>query len=141
MEDLVATLGGIIAIIGILLSYFAGWHAAEGIASIVIGLMMFYVVGRVFLDNAKGALGEADDDSEAEVAKYIFQNPEIKDIQTLFAVKEGEDFHIEMKLEIDPSLTVAQADDIKDRIRSRILEMKGVTHVIIEFDEDDGIRT
>ena len=141
MEDLVATLGGIIAIIGILLSYFAGWHAAEGIASIVIGLMMFYVVGRVFLDNAKGALGEADDDAEAEVAKYIFQNPEIKDIQTLFAVKEGEDFHIEMKLEIDPSLTVAQADDIKDRIRSRILEMKGVTHVIIEFDEDDGIRT
>ena len=141
MEDLVATLGGIIAIIGILLSYFAGWHAAEGYASIVIGLMMFYVVGRVFLDNAKGALGEADDDVEAEVAQYIFQNPEIKDIQTLFAVKEGEDYHIEMKLEIDPSLTVAQADDIKDRIRSRILEMKGVTHVIIEFDEDDGIRT
>ena len=141
MEDLVATLGGIIAIIGILLSYFAGWHAAEGYASIVIGLMMFYVVGRVFLDNAKGALGEADDDLEAEIAQYIFQNPEIKDIQTLFAVKEGEDYHIEMKLEIDPSLTVAQADDIKDRIRSRILEMKGVTHVIIEFDEDDGIRT
>ena len=56
-------------------------------------------------------------------------------------MKEGEDYHIEMKLEIDPSLTVAQADDIKDRIRSRILEMKGVTHVIIEFDEDDGIRT
>ena len=103
--------------------------------------MMFYVVGRVFLDNAKGALGEADDDLEAEIAQYIFQNPEIKDIQTLFAVKEGEDYHIEMKLEIDPSLTVAQADDIKDRFRSRILEMKGVTHVIIEFDEDDGIRT
>ena len=29
--------------------------------------MMFYVVGRVFLDNAKGALGEADDEAEAEV--------------------------------------------------------------------------
>ncbi len=141
MEDLVATLGGVIAIIGILLSYFAGLHAAEGIASIVIGLMMFYVVGRVFLDNAKGALGEADDDMEAEIAQYIFQNPEIKDIQTLFAVKEGEDYHIEMKLEIDPSLTVAQADDIKDRIRSQILEMNGVTHVIIEFDEDDGRKT
>jgi len=79
MEDLVATFGGIIAIIGILLSYFAGWHAAEGIASIIIGLMMFYVVGRVFLDNAKGALGEADDAFEAEIAKYIFQNPEITD--------------------------------------------------------------
>ncbi|WP_428911667.1 cation diffusion facilitator family transporter [Niallia sp. Krafla_26] len=141
MEDLVATFGGIIAIIGILLSYFAGWHAAEGIASIIIGVMMFYVVGRVFLDNARGALGETDDDLEAEIAQYIFQNPEIRDIQTLFAIKEGEDFHIEMKLEIDPSLTVAQADDIKDRLRGQILQIKGVTHVIIEFDEDDGKQT
>lgn len=141
MEDFVATLGGIIAIIGILLSYFAGFHAAEGLASIVIGLMMFFVVGRVFLDNAKGVLGEADDDLEGEIAQYILTNPEIKDIQTLFAVKEGEDFHIEMKLEIDPSLTVGQAGQIKDRIEAKIHEMKGVTDVIIEFDEDDGIQT
>ena len=141
MEDLVATLGGIIAIIGILLSYFGGLHAAEGFASILIGLMMFYVVGKVFLDNAKGALGEADDELEETIAQYIFTNSEIKDIQTLFAIKEGEDFHIEMKLEIDPSLTVAQANEIKDRIENRILEIKGVTDVIIEFDEDDGIQT
>ena len=68
----------------------------------LIGLMMFYVVGRVFLDNAKGALGEADDELEEIIAQYIFTNPEIKDIQTLFAIKEGEDYHIEMKLEINP---------------------------------------
>jgi divalent metal cation (Fe/Co/Zn/Cd) transporter len=59
----------------------------------------------------------------------------------LFAVKEGEDYHIEMKLEIDPALTVAQANDIKDRIEDKILDIKGVTDVIIEFDEDDGIQT
>ena len=141
MEDFVATLGGIIAIIGILLSYFGGSRAAEGIASIIIGLMMFYVVGRVFLDNAKGALGEADDDLEEIIAQYIFTNPEIKDIKTLFAIKEGEDYHIEMKLEIDPALTVAKAIELKDRIEGRILEIKGVTDVIIEFDKDDGIQS
>ena len=141
MEDLVATLGGVIAIIGILLSYFADLEEAEGIASIIIGVMMFFVVGRVFLDNAKGVLGEADDELEDEIAAYIFTNPEIKDIQTLFAVKEGEDYHIEMKLEVDPALTVAQADDIKDRIEGKIHGIKGVTDVIIEFDEDDGIQT
>ena len=141
MEDFVATLGGIIAIIGILLSYFGGLRAAEGIASIIIGLMMFYVVGRVFLDNAKGALGEADDDLEEIIAQYIFTNPEIKDIKTLFAIKEGEDYHIEMKLKIDPVLTVAKAIEIKDRIEGRILEIKGVTDVIIEFDKDDGIQS
>ena len=60
-------------LLGYLLSYFAGLHAAEGIASIIIGLMMFYVVGRVFLDNAKGALGEADDDLEAEDCPVYIQ--------------------------------------------------------------------
>ncbi|GIN63561.1 cation diffusion facilitator transporter [Robertmurraya siralis] len=141
MEDFVATLGGIIAIIGILLAYFAEIHAAEGVASILIGGMMFFVVGRVFLDNAKGILGEADDDLEEIIAKFILMQPEIKDIQTLYAVKEGEDFHIEMKLEIDPNLTVGQAGKIKDRIEAKIHGMKGVTDVIIEFDEDDGIPT
>lgn len=141
MEDFVATLGGIIAIIGILLAYFAEIHAAEGVASILIGGMMFFVVGRVFLDNAKGILGEADDDLEEIIAKFILMQPEIKDIQTLYAVKEGEDFHIEMKLEIDPNLTVGQAGKIKDRIEAKIHGMKGVTDVIIEFVEDDGIPT
>lgn len=140
MEDLVATFGGIIAIIGILLSHYADLYFAEGMASILIGLMMFYVVGRVFLDNAKGALGEADDDFEAEIAKYIYTNSEIRDIKTLYAMKEGEDYHIEMKLEIEPSLTVAQAIDIKERIEGKINKMKGVTDVIIEFEEDDGIQ-
>ncbi len=140
MEDLVATAGGLTAIIGILLSYFAGLHAAEGIASILIGIMMFYVVGRVFLDNAKGVLGEADDDLEEQIAQYIYTNPEIKDIPVLFAMKEGEDFHIEMKLEIDSSLTVEQAIELKNRIEAKIFEIKGVTDVIIEFEKDDGIQ-
>src|SRR5690606_14749049 len=141
MEDLVATLGGVIAIIGILLSFYVGFHAAEGIASIIIGVMMFYVVGRVFLDNAKGVLGEADDELEAKIAAFIFTNEDIKDIKTLFAMKEGEDYHIEMKLEIDPSISVSRAINIKKSIEQHIQNMPGVTDVIIEFEEDDQIAT
>lgn len=141
MEDLVATAGGVIAIISILLSYFAGWHAAEGVASIIIGVMMFYVVGKVFLDNAKGVLSEADDEMENIIAEYIYTNPEIRDIRVLFAMKEGEDYHIEMKLEIDTSMSVAEAISIKDRIENHIQAMNGVTDVIIEFVEDDGSKS
>lgn len=139
MEDLVATLGGIIAIIGILLSYYAGLHAAEGIASIIIGVMMFYVVGKVFLDNAKGVLGEADDELEAKIAAFIFTHAEVKDIKALYAMKEGEDYHIEMKLEIDPSISVGKAIEIKQKIEQKIQSMPGVTDVIIEFEEDDHV--
>ena len=48
MEDLVATIGGVLAFIAILLAHFLGLLVAEGIASILIGLMMFYVVGKSF---------------------------------------------------------------------------------------------
>lgn len=69
MEDLVATGGGVLALIAVFISRFTPFHQAEGIASILIGLMMFFVVGRVFLDNAAGALGEADKEMEIKLAR------------------------------------------------------------------------
>ncbi|MDG0028268.1 cation diffusion facilitator family transporter [Priestia sp. Y58] len=139
MEDLVATGGGVLALIAVFISRFTPFHQAEGIASILIGLMMFFVVGRVFLDNAAGALGEADKEMEIKIGAIVMQDVQVRDIQTLMVMKEGEELHVELKVEIDPSLTVAEADDIKDRLENRILQEKGVTDVIIEFDEDDGI--
>lgn len=140
MEDLVATSGGVIAIIGILVSYYLGWHQAEGIASVIIGLMMFYVVTKVFLDNARGVLGETDDELEAFISEKIIKHSEIRDIDTLYAMKEGEEFHIEMKLEISPDLTIGEADQIKQEIEKKIFEINGVSDVIIEFLVDDGKR-
>lgn len=140
MEDLVATSGGIIAIIGILVSYYLGWHQAEGIASVIIGLMMFYVVTKVFLDNARGVLGVADDELEAFISEKVIKHSEIKDIDTIYAMKEGEDFHIEMKLEISPDLTIGEADKIKQEIEKKIFEINGISDVIIEFLVDDGKR-
>ncbi|MDT0147210.1 cation diffusion facilitator family transporter [Priestia aryabhattai] len=139
MEDLVATGGGVLALIAVFISRFTPFHQAEGIASMLIGLMMFFVVGRVFLDNAAGALGEADKEMEMRIGAIVMQDVQVRDIQTLMVMKEGEELHVELKVEIDPSLTVAEADDIKDRLENRILQEKGITDVIIEFDEDDGI--
>lgn len=139
MEDLVATGGGVLALIAVFISRFTPFYQAEGIASMLIGLMMFFVVGRVFLDNAAGALGEADKEMEMKIGAIVMQDVQVRDIQTLMVMKEGEELHVELKVEIDPSLTVAEADDIKDRLENRILQEKGITDVIIEFDEDDGI--
>ena len=124
MEDLVATGGGVLALIAVFISRFTPFHQAEGIASMLIGLMMFFVVGRVFLDNAAGALGEADKEMEMKIGAIVMQDVQVRDIQTLMVMKEGEELHVELKVEIDPSLTVAEADDIKDRLENRILQEK-----------------
>jgi cation diffusion facilitator family transporter len=140
MEDLVATSGALIAIIAILIASYTPFYQAEGIASIVIGAMMFLVVGRVFLDNAAGVIGEADEEMADKIGDILFADNDVRDIQEMTVVKEGESFHVEAKLEIDPSLTVAAADDIKDRLEEQIMKQKGVTDVIIEFDEDDNTQ-
>lgn len=141
MEDSVATAGGLLAIIAILLSTFTPFSQAEGIASVIIGIMMFIVVGRVFLDNAAGALGEADAEIQFKIGNMVMDDKDVKDIEQITVLKEGENFHVELEIELDSSITVAEADDIKDRIAEKILGEKGVTDVLISFDEDDGVAS
>ncbi|WP_129688219.1 cation diffusion facilitator family transporter [Gottfriedia acidiceleris] len=140
LEDTVATLGGLLAMIAVIIAYFTPLHQAEGIASVIIGILMFLVVGKVFLDNAAGVIGESDEEMEDKIGEIVMEDPDVKDIQALTVVKEGEDLHVELEIELDPNLTVAQADDIKDRLEEKIMKEKGVTDVIIELDEDDGIQ-
>lgn len=141
MEDLVATAGGILAFMAVLISHFTGFLQAEGIASIMIGIMMFYVVGKIFLDNARGALGETDEQMLTHIAHIVSENPHVKDIQKLEVIKEGEYLHVEIIIEIDPQYSFAEVDDIQDKIKELILNQQGVTDITISFDEDDGIRT
>ena len=100
---------------------------AEGIASIVIGLMMFYVVGKVFLENARGVIGETDEEMLNHISHIIAADPDVKDIQKVEVIKEGEFLHVEVVAEIDPSLTVAYVDDIRDRLMLTYLTTKKCT--------------
>lgn len=137
MEDIVATGGGLLAIIAILLANFTPFIQAEGVASVFIGLGMFYVVGRVFLDNAAGALGESDVEMRRKIGTMVMNDPDVRDIQKLAVIKEGENFHVELEVELDAHITIAEADVIKDRLIAGIFLERGVTDVIIEFDEND----
>ncbi|WP_040204081.1 cation diffusion facilitator family transporter [Neobacillus jeddahensis] len=141
MEDLVATMGGLLAILAVVIAHFTDYHALEGIASVLIGAMMFFVVGKVFLDNAAGVIGQADEEMENRIGVMVMEDPDVKDIQGITVIKEGEDLHVELEIEVDPRLTVAAADDIKDRLEEKIMAEKGVVDVTIEFDEEDGVMT
>ena len=94
MEDLVATGGNVLAFAAILIAHFTGWARIEGLVSIIIGCMMFYVVGKVFLDNARGVIGETDEEMQNHIAHLVMDNPNIKDIVRLEVIKEGEFLHV-----------------------------------------------
>lgn len=141
MEDLVATVGGLLAFSAVLLSHFFNILIAEGVASILIGIMMFYVVGKIFLENARGAIGETDEEMLNHIAYIVAEQQDVRDIQRIEVVKEGEYLHVEVVIEVDPSLTLSYLDDVRDRLLDIILNQKGVQGVVVSFDEDDGIRT
>jgi len=138
MEDLVATGGNILAFAAILIAHFTGWTRIEGLVSIIIGCMMFYVVGKVFLDNARGVIGETDEEMLNHIAHIVMDDPNIKDIVRLEVVKEGEFLHVELVAEADAKLSLAFLDDVRDHLTEVILSQKGVSKVAILFDEDDG---
>lgn len=139
MEDAVATSGNILAFIAIVFSYYTGFYELEGIVSIIIGFMMFYVVARVFLDNARGAIGETDEEMFIHIGNLVMEDPNINDIQRLEVIKEGEFLHVELVAETNPKLSLAYLDDVRDHLIELILSQKGVTKVTVAFDEDDGI--
>ncbi|WP_341300170.1 cation diffusion facilitator family transporter [Lysinibacillus sp. FSL H8-0500] len=138
MEDLVATSGNILAFAAIVIAYFTGWGRIEGLVSMIIGAMMFYVVGKVFLDNARGVIGETDEQMLNHIAYLVMDDPNIKDIVRLEVIKEGEFLHVELVAEADPKLSLAFLDDVRDHLTEILLSQKGVAKVAILFDEDDG---
>ncbi len=73
------------------------------------------------MDNAAGVLGQADEEMENKIGTLVMADPDVKDIQGITVIKEGEVLHVEVKIEVDPKLTVAAADDIKDRLEEKIL--------------------
>ncbi|RDY71096.1 cation transporter [Halobacillus trueperi] len=137
LEDMVATAGALIAMISILIATYTPFHTAEGYASVIIGVMLFYVVGRIFLDNAAGVLGVADEEMEKKIGEFVFEHPEVRDIKKLMVMKEGEELHVELKLEFDPDMSIEMIDHVLDGIEKKILNQRGVTEVIIESDKDD----
>lgn len=140
MEDLVATSGNILAFAAIVIAYFTGFYRLEGLVSMMIGLMMFYVVGRVFLDNTRGVIGETDEEMLVHIGNLVMEDPNITDIRRLEVVKEGEFLHVELVAETDPELSLAYLDDVRDHLTTILLSQKGVTKITMAFDEDDGER-
>ncbi len=141
LEDTVATVGALLAIIGILIGRFTGLAQSEGIVSVIIGLMMFYIVYKVFMENAAGVLGESDPQMEQRISQIVLRHDDIKDIQKLIVLKEGDALHVEVVAEIAPDLTVKYTNELRDDIEALILKQNHIGDVNIEFEVDNGHRS
>lgn len=140
-EDMVATLGAILAIIGIVLAQFFEILVADGVISILIGILMLFVAFRVGYDNMLGLIGvAAPAEIEDDIAKSVLADSCVVDIDEMRVVQEGRAYHVYITVELKKGLTLDEADDLKFRMSKKLLNDPNITNVVLAVVEDDGIR-
>ncbi|TGE34597.1 cation diffusion facilitator family transporter [Desulfosporosinus sp. Sb-LF] len=140
-EDLVATFGAILALGAILLTRFTTIKSLDGFATIIIGFLMGGVAFRVGYDNMVGLIGvSAPKEVEDKVSLIIFSDPDVTDINKMRILQEGRFYHVESYIELRRGLTLAEADNIKSRIRDLLLGYAEVTDVTLGIIEDNGVK-
>lgn len=141
-EDLVATSGALLALIGITLAQFFGILAADGVITILIGLLMVFVAFRVGYDNMIGLIGVAAPvEVEQKVARVILQDADAVDIHHLRILQEGRSYHVDGVIELRKGLSLAEADDIKFRVKKSLLNESEISDVTLGIIEDDDRTT
>lgn len=137
-EDIVATLGALLAIIGIVLAQFFGILKADGVVSMLIGLLMFLVAFRVGYDNMVGLIGvAAPAEVEKQIAEKILSDTCVVDIYRMRVTQEGRAYHVEVIVELIKGLTLAEADDLKFRLTDELLREQNITDVFLGIIEDN----
>lgn len=141
-EDIIATLGALLAIIGIVLSQAFGIVQADGIISILIGILMLIVAYRVGYDNMVGLIGvAAPTEVEHEIANELLADSCVVDIYSMRVIQEGRAYHVEVTVELIKGLTLDEADDLKFELTQELLQNSNITDVVLGIIEDDDKKT
>ncbi|WP_282938308.1 cation diffusion facilitator family transporter [Paenibacillus sp. RC67] len=140
-EDIVATSGALLALIAVILTQFTNFKIFDGIATIFIGILMVGVAFKVGYDNMVGLIGVAAPiEVESKVAATIMADQDVTDINRLRVIQEGRTYHVEGYIELRKGLTLADADDIKFRVRDQLLADTDISDVILGIIEDNGVE-
>ncbi|WP_047150377.1 cation diffusion facilitator family transporter [Aneurinibacillus tyrosinisolvens] len=140
-EDLVGTSGSLLALIAIMIGHFTNIAILDGIATILIGFLMVGVVFRVGYDNMVGLIGVAAPRVvEEKVAKIILSDSCVTDINMMRITQEGRFYHVESYMELQPGLSLADADDVKFRVQDKLLNDADIADVTLGIIEDNGVR-
>ncbi|RYG72024.1 cation transporter [Lentibacillus lipolyticus] len=137
-EDLVATSGAIFALFGVLLAQVFGFLRADGIFTMLIGVLMTFVAFRVGYDNMVGLIGvSAPAEIEKKIADMLLEDEKVVDIYKIRVVQEGRSYHVEGTVELEKGLSLAEADDIKFQLSEKLLRSSEIADVVLGIIEDD----
>jgi len=137
-EDLVATLGGLLAMAAIGLSHATGQYFWDGIGTMLIGVLLIIIALKTGYDNTIGLIGVAAPLLiEERIARVIMGDGDVEDIDKMRIVQEGRLYHVEAYVELRKNLALQEAETIFNRLKANILEDHAIGDVTLGILETD----
>jgi divalent metal cation (Fe/Co/Zn/Cd) transporter len=141
-EDIIATLGAFLALLFIFLTQWTGFYSLDGVGAMLIGVLLIGVAIKIGYENTVGLIGVAAlRVVEERISTKILADPDVVDIKALRILQEGKRYHVESYMELRKGLSLAEADDIKFRVRDKLLEDPDVSDVTMGILETDNIQS
>lgn len=112
-----------------------GFHLADPLAALVVGLMIVRMGWKFFLASFNVLMDSAvDGETEARIRSHLLSTPGVMGIHGLKTRKLGDMIWVEVDIEMDGELTVAQGHAIAVEARRRVMQNEAVLDVTTHFD-------
>jgi cation diffusion facilitator family transporter len=141
-EDIIATFGAALALVTIVIAHFTGLYFLDGVGTILIGILLIGIALKIGYENTVGLIGvAAPKEVEDRIVDMILSDPDVVDIKNIRILQEGRKYHVESYIELREGFTLADADDIKFRVRDLLYTDPDIGDVVLGILESDGVVT
>lgn len=124
----------LVVAVGIIASL-AGLHMADPLAALIVGIIVGRMGWKFFLSAFNDLTDRAvDEDTEGRIRQLILETDGVQGIHALKTRKLGDMIWVEVDLEMDASLTIAQGHAIAEAARANVLRHEPVLDVMTHFD-------
>jgi len=113
----------------------AGFPLADPLAALIVGIMIARVGAKFFLAAFNDLMDRAVDARDEErIRAHLASTPGVLGVHRLKTRKMGDMIWVEVDLEMDASLTIAQGHAIAEEARKRVMQHEPVLDVMTHFD-------
>ena len=124
-----------------ILANLAGFPLADPLAALIVGLMIARMGWKFFSGSFSDLMDRAvDDDTENRIRKHLLSTPGVHGIHDLKTRKMGDMIWVEVDLEMEATLTIAQGHAIAVKAREQVMRHEPVLDVMTHFDPVDTIK-
>ncbi|ABZ83168.1 cation efflux family protein, putative [Heliomicrobium modesticaldum Ice1] len=140
-EDLLASVAILVAMAGLTATQFGIVPWGDGLAGLVIGLLLLGIAVSVAWENVKGLIGyTAPEEVVDEIAETIMDVQGVEDLYDLDVVREGAYLDVDGTIELPETWSVGQAEDVKEEIQRRLKVIyPNIHNVTLSIHEDDEL--